>query len=116
VLARAAGLDMVQAGWKPTDDNYLGRVTNPRILEAVREAKGEASARLIDHLKKADMVREADRLLDGARWLPEPLRLAAAAVSTPEQDGDAGPLPQFLADDEDKTDDEDEEVRCIAAE
>ena len=41
VLARAVGLDMVQAGWKPTVDNYLGRVTKPRILDAVREAKGE---------------------------------------------------------------------------
>ena len=29
------------AGWRPTVDNYLGRVTKPRILEAVREAKGE---------------------------------------------------------------------------
>ena len=75
VLARAVGLDMVQAGWKPTVDNYLGRVTKPRILEAVREAKGEPSAQLIDHLKKADMAKEAERLLDGSGWLPEPLRL-----------------------------------------
>ena len=37
-LARAVGLDMVEAGWRPTVDNYLGRVTKPRILEAVREA------------------------------------------------------------------------------
>ena len=41
VLARAVGLDMVAAGWKPTVDNYLGRVTKPRILESVGEAKGE---------------------------------------------------------------------------
>ena len=64
-----------QAGWKPTVDNYLGRVTKPRILEAVREAKGEPSVQLIDHLKKGDMAREAERLLDGTGWLPEPLRL-----------------------------------------
>ncbi len=51
-LARAVGLDMVEAGWRPTVDNYLGRVTKPRILEAVREAKGERAAQLIDHLKK----------------------------------------------------------------
>jgi ParB family chromosome partitioning protein len=43
VLARAVGLDIVAAGWKPTVDNYLGRVTKPRILEAVREARGEQS-------------------------------------------------------------------------
>jgi ParB family transcriptional regulator, chromosome partitioning protein len=116
VLARAVGLDMVQAGWKPTVDNYLGRVTKPRILEAVREAKGEASAQLIDHLKKADMAREAERRLDGAGWLPEPLRLAEAAALTPEPEGDTGPLPEFLADDDDKTDIEDEQPRSIAAE
>ena len=73
-LARAVGLDMVEAGWRPTVDSYLGRVTKPRILEAVREAKGEQSAQLIDHLKKADMAKEAERLLDGTGWLPEPLR------------------------------------------
>ena len=28
---------MVAAGWRPTVGNYLGRVTKPRILEAVRE-------------------------------------------------------------------------------
>ena len=115
VLARAVGLDMVQAGWKPTVDNYLGRVTKQHILEAVREAKGEASAQLIDHLKKADMASEAERLLDGAGWLPEPLRLAETGASTPEQGGDAAPLPEFLADGEDKPDNEDEQP-SIAAE
>ena len=75
-LARAVSLDMAAAGWRPTADNYLGRVPKARILEAVREAKGEQSAQLIDHLKKAEMAKEAERLLDGTGWLPEPLRLA----------------------------------------
>ncbi len=74
-LANAVALDMVAVGWKPTVENYLGRVTKPRILEAVREAKGEQSAQLIDHLKKGEMAKEAERLLDGTGWLPEPLRL-----------------------------------------
>jgi hypothetical protein len=43
-LARVVGLDMVEAGWRPTVDNYLGRVPKLRILQAVREAKGEQSA------------------------------------------------------------------------
>ena len=43
-LARAVNLDMAAAGWSPTVDNYLGRVPKARILEAVREGKGEASA------------------------------------------------------------------------
>lgn len=90
VLARAVGLDMVQAGWRPAIDNYLGRVTKSRILDAVREAKGEASAQLIDHLKKPDMAREAERLLDGTGWLPEPLRLAGAEVHSSGQEVEAG--------------------------
>ncbi|MEY9420462.1 hypothetical protein ABIF69_006904 [Bradyrhizobium japonicum] len=102
VLARAVGLGMVQAGWRPTVDNYLGRVTKPRILEAVREARGESSAQLIDHLKKADMAKEAERLLGGSGWLPEPLRSVDSSVSSVEQESDAGPLPEFLADDEDR--------------
>jgi len=73
VLARAVGLDMVAAGWTPTVDNYLGRVTKPRILMAVTEAKGDQTAGLIDHLKKGDMAREAERLLEDSGWLPEPL-------------------------------------------
>ena len=79
-LARAVNLDMAAAGWTPTVDNYLGRVPKARILEAVREAKGEASAQLIDHLKKPDMAKEAERLLDGTGWLPEPLRTPEADV------------------------------------
>lgn len=74
VLARAVGLDMVAAGWTPTVDNYLGRVTKPRILMAVSEARGDQTAGLIDHLKKGDMAREAERLLEDSGWLPEPLR------------------------------------------
>ncbi len=74
-LARSLGFGMVAAGWAPTVDNYLGRVTKAHILQAVREAKGEQSAQLIDHLKKPDMAREAARLLAGSGWLPEVLRL-----------------------------------------
>jgi ParB family chromosome partitioning protein len=115
VLIRAVGLDMVMAGWKPTIDNYLGRVTKPRILEAVREAKGEQSVQLIDHLKKADMAREAERLLDGTGWLPEPLRLIGVAAVEQESDGGAKALPEFLAED-DEADADDEQPHIIAAE
>jgi ParB family transcriptional regulator, chromosome partitioning protein len=118
VLARAIGLNMVQAGWKPTVDNYLGRVTKPRILEAVREAKGEPSAQLIDHLKKGDMAKEAERLLDGSGWLPESLRLVVAASEPTEQGSEVGPLPEFLSDDEEREPaaDEDRPQQLDAAE
>jgi ParB family chromosome partitioning protein len=99
-MAEAVQLDMAQAGWRPTVATYLGRVTKARILEAVREAKGEQAAQLIEDLKKADMAREAERLLDGTGWLPEPLRLRIADVSK-SAGGDSETLPAFLADDAD---------------
>ena len=83
-LASVLHLDMVVAGWVPTEANYLRRVTKARILEAVREAKGEASAHVIDHLKKPDMAKEAERLLVGSGWLPEPLRTLAAGTAGDE--------------------------------
>ncbi|MGE0678894.1 ParB/RepB/Spo0J family partition protein [Pseudolabrys sp.] len=117
-LARAVNLDMAEAGWRPTVDNYLGRVTKSRILEAVREAKSEASVQLIDHLKKSEMAKEAERLLDGTGWLPEPLRLAKFAPASSESEVAGEPLPEFLADDEDEAGEagEDEQPHAVAAE
>jgi ParB family chromosome partitioning protein len=104
-LGEAVGLDLVEAGWTPTAENYLGRVPKARILEAVREAKGDQAAELIDHLKKGDMAREAERLLEGSGWLPEPLRgleVTRPAADEPASDGpasadDMADLPAFLA-------------------
>jgi ParB family chromosome partitioning protein len=123
-LARAVNLD-IAAGWSPTVGNYLGRVPKARILEAVHEAKGEAAAQLIDHLKKPDMAKEAERLLAGTRWLPEPLRTPCAQVTAIEAEGDAdgASLPAFLADGEDdgdgdppESDPEEPQPRSAAAE
>jgi ParB family transcriptional regulator, chromosome partitioning protein len=113
-LAHAVKLDMAAAGWRPTVDNYLGRVSKARILEAVREAKGEQSAQLIDHLKKAEMAKEAERLLEGTGWLPEPLRTidpdAREAGDTGSDEAES--LPEFLAgeheDDREPAEEEDE--------
>ncbi len=121
-LARATGMDMVAAGWKPTVSNYLGRVTKPRILEAVREGAGERAAQLIDHMKKGDMAKEAERLLTDSGWLPEPLRLAPidGDQSGPDGQADTGEdtaLPDFLTEDgEDDDTDEDEVQHAVAAE
>ncbi len=60
--------------------------------------------RLIDHLKKGDMAKEAERLLEGTGWLPEPLRGAglhddpADAPDAPSEDSEA--LPDFLIGDD----------------
>ena len=87
-VAEAVDLDIAAAGWSPTVDNYLGRVTKARILQAVCEAKGEQAAQLMDHLKKGDMAVRAEELLGGSGWLPEPLRTPGrnitAAALTPE--------------------------------
>nr|WP_313519536.1 ParB N-terminal domain-containing protein [Brevundimonas diminuta] len=123
-LARATGMDMVAAGWKPTVGNYLGRVTKPRILEAVREGAGERAAQLIDHMKKGDMAKEAERLLAETNWLPEPLRLASLDGDQPGADdqadvGEDTALPDFLTEDgedEDTADDDDELQHAVAAE
>ncbi|WP_413207959.1 ParB/RepB/Spo0J family partition protein [Rhodospirillum sp. A1_3_36] len=105
-LARETGLDMVEAGWRPTAANYLGRVPKARILDAVREGAGENAAQRIDHLKKDDMAREAERLLADSGWLPEPLRSVAPArdpderpvgEESAEPEGEGVTLPAFLA-------------------
>ena len=121
-LARATGMDMVAAGWKPTVGNYLGRVTKTRILEAVREGAGERAAQLIDHMKKGDMAREAERLLADTGWLPEPLRMSDDIASADPQpaapEGGDEDLPAFLSDDgedDDLAEAEDEEPAAMIA-
>lgn len=92
-LATALTLDLVETGWRPTVENYLGRVTKARILEAVREARGTEAAERIAHLKKNDMAQAAERLFEGAGWLPEALRTKglSAQMKTDE-------VPDYSAD------------------
>ncbi len=105
-LATLVGLDMTR-DWKPTAANYFNRVTKGRILEAVREAKGEDTARLLEGLKKSEMAREAERLMADSGWLPELLRTPGLTAEVPSEpaeaadpegnqavEGDA--LPEFL--------------------
>ncbi len=112
LVGQAVDLDMVEAGWEPTVDTYLNRVPKARILEAVREAKGEGTAQLLDHLKKGEMASEAERLLKGSGWLPEVLRRVDLVVLDDEhcaegQEADVevaesvneADLPAFLTDD-----------------
>ena len=65
---------MAAIGWRPTVDNYLGRVTKGHILQAVSEAKGDGAAECIRSLRKPEMAKAAEHLLSGSGWLPEPLR------------------------------------------
>ncbi|MFG1294931.1 ParB/RepB/Spo0J family partition protein [Xanthobacter variabilis] len=115
-LAQAVSLDMAAAGWKPTVDTFLGRVTKARILQAVTEAKGERAAERIAHLKKGDMAREAEALLADSGWLPEALLtqpLDTVGEETAEKDGETA-----MGDSEDLADTEEPEAisSSIAAE
>jgi len=104
-LAQAVDLDMTAAGWKPTVDNFLGRVTKARILQAVAEAKGQPAADRIEHLKKGDMAAEAETLLADTGWLPEPLRTAKANEA---EHAEGATEVEQLEPPEASTDDEDE--------
>jgi ParB family transcriptional regulator, chromosome partitioning protein len=88
-IAEAISLDVAAAGWSPTVENYLGRVTKARILHAVHEAKGEQAAQHLDHLKKGEMAERAQELLEGSGWLPEPLRTPNRPLASTSQALDA---------------------------
>ena len=47
-----------------TADIYLNRVPKARILDAVREVKGEGTAQLLDHLRKGELATEAEQAGD----------------------------------------------------
>lgn len=79
---------MVDAGWRPSVDNYLGRVPKRRIVEAVREGAGDRAAQLIEHLKKGDMAkreaafaRRLDRLSRQVQRLERDLGVTAETLA-----------------------------------
>ena len=122
-LAQAVDLDMAAAGWTPTVDNFLGRVTKARILQAVAQAKGQRAADRIEHLKRGDMAAEAETLLADTGWLPEPLRTPGQATGddqpavpmieeTPEQSSEKLPEDE----DEPSAQNDDDGEAMIAAE
>jgi len=120
-LAQAVDLDMAAVGWKPTVDNFLGRVTKARILQAVAEAKGQRAADRIEHLKKGDMATEAEALLAGTGWLPEPLRTPGndhAKTRNAAESGDTAASETLIVDNETSsaTDESNGEPRSVAAE
>ncbi len=98
IVARAADLDMVAAGWSAGVDNYLGRVTKVRIMAAIDEAKGSEVASRIAAMKKGDMAKEAARLLEGSGWLAEPLRTPAAVGTDGEALDSIGAVPAIDSD------------------
>lgn len=79
VLAEALKYD-IRKDWKPTAENFFSRVAKATILASVAEARDEKTANLISHCKKAAMATEAERLVDGTGWLPQPMRAEDPAI------------------------------------
>jgi ParB family transcriptional regulator, chromosome partitioning protein len=83
-LAEAVSLDMT-AHWAPTARTYLGRITKPHILDAVREAVSDEAADRIADMKKQAMAEAAEQLLAATGWLPALIRTPQAAWLTGQQ-------------------------------
>lgn len=81
-LASALDLDMATY-WKPTAEGYLGRVTKPLILEAVREGVSDEAAHRIEGMKKGDMAEAAEGLLADKAWVPSALRTKPSDAGEP---------------------------------
>lgn len=82
-LAEAVSLDMT-THWVPTTGTYLGRVTKPHILAAVREGVSEEAAGRMADMKKQEMAETAAQLLAGTDWLPALMRTPRAAQEPAE--------------------------------
>src|SRR3546814_14170289 len=70
------------------------------------------------YLKKGDMANEAERLLEDASWLPEPMRtpeLLDAPADDPAAEIDAAELPAFLDDEVQPVDVDDDDGEAVAA-
>jgi ParB family chromosome partitioning protein len=66
-LAQALDLDM--AAWStPTAGNFFGRLTKTGIVDALRDAKGNAIAPAWLKAKKADLASIAEREVAGTGW------------------------------------------------
>lgn len=72
-FAAALGLDM-RLWWRPTQANFLSRITKTGILTAVSEGVSQQAAWRLAGLKKDRMAKEAEKLLANSAWLPLPLR------------------------------------------
>ena len=77
-------------------DSYLGRITKAHIVATVREARGDAAAERIAQLKKGDMADQAQVLMAGSGWLPEPLRTPGRPIAKAKSD-EAAPEPDTVA-------------------
>lgn len=88
-LAQAVGLDMA-AWWQPTAEGYFKHVPKAAVLQAVGEYAPDQVSRLAK-LKKADIASEAERLADGAGWMPAIFKVEGPQQAVKESAQEAGP-------------------------
>lgn len=82
-LATALSLDM-RTWWRPTQANFLGRITKNDILTAVSEGVSQQASWRLASLKKDRMAKEAEKLLASSEWLPTSLRNCIPQEGAPD--------------------------------
>lgn len=74
-LASTIGIDVSQ-WWEPTAESYLNHVSKDQVVAAVTDKLGAEQAAPLLKLKKIQTVEQAQQLLQGKGWLPQPLQIA----------------------------------------
>jgi len=72
-LATLVNLDMA-TWWQPTAASFFAHVSKAQIADVVSAVCGAEHAKGLAVLKKQEAAARAEELLQGSRWLPEPLR------------------------------------------
>jgi ParB family chromosome partitioning protein len=77
-VAEAVALDM-RRWWKPTADAYFKAVTKPVMLKAIEDVTGEKDGGALALLKKAELAKHAESVVEAAgwKWLPAPMQIRA---------------------------------------
>lgn len=88
-MATAVGLDMADH-WTPSAASYFSKVSKAQILEAITEGASADAAAQLAGLKKGDLAQEAEKRLEGRRWLPALLRTGEAAEAVQGASGADG--------------------------
>lgn len=74
-VAKLVQLDMAK-WWRPTADSYFNHVSKERMMKVVVEAVSVGAAVPLERMRKGEAAGAAERAVEGARWLPEPMRMA----------------------------------------
>ena len=75
-IGAAVALNMAD-WWAPTRASFLSAVPKSKIIEAVTQARTAGVAQPMAAMKKDELAAAAERILNGSRWLPSPLRFVA---------------------------------------